>query len=147
MYDKILVATDGSSLSKHAVRSAIDLAAAVGAKLVVLHVVPNYPLSYFEGALTMNAEDISRTEKRWHDHGRTVVDTVVQAAQKAGVQGEGVVMRSDQVGETIVAAAGKHHCDLVMMASHGRRGIERLLLGSETQYVLTHCKLPVLVLR
>ena len=147
MYQHILVATDGSDLSKTAVRNAIDLAAAVNAELVALYVVPRYPVSYFEGGITISMEDIARTEKQWSDKGRAVVDAVQQEAEAAGVKAKGVVLQSDLVAESIMAAAAKHQCDLVVMASHGRRGLKRVLLGSETQHVLTHSTIPVLILR
>lgn len=147
MYQRILVATDGSALSKKAVRSAIDLAAAVGADLVALYVVPRYPVSYFEGGITISMQDIARTEKQWSDKGQAVVDAVQLAAQASGVKAKAVVAQSDLVAESIMSAAKKHKCDLVVMASHGRKGIKRILLGSETQHVLTHSMVPVLVLR
>ena len=147
MYKRILVATDGTALSKKAVRSAIDLAAAVGAELVALYVVPRYPVSYFEGGITISMQDIERTEKQWSDKGQAVVDAVQQTAQAEGVKTEAVIAQSDLVAESIMAAAKKHKCDLVVMASHGRKGITRVLLGSETQHVLTHSTVPVLVLR
>lgn len=147
MYQRILVATDGSTLSKKAVRSAIDLAAAVGAELVALYVVPRYPVSYFEGGVTLSVQDIARTEKQWSDKGQAVVDAVQKLAQAKNVKVKAVVTQSDLVAESIMATARKHKCDLVVMASHGRKGIKRILLGSETQHVLTHSTQPVLVLR
>lgn len=147
MYQRILVATDGSTLSKKAVRSAIDLAAAVGAELVALYVVPRYPVSYFEGGVTVSMQDIARTEKQWSDKGQAVVDAVQKLALAKNVKVKAVVAQSDLVAESILAAAKKHKCDLVVMASHGRKGIKRILLGSETQHVLTHGTQPVLVLR
>jgi nucleotide-binding universal stress UspA family protein len=147
MYKRILVATDGSTLSKKAVRNAIDLATAVGADLVALYVVPRYPVRYFEGGVTISMQDVERTEKQWSEKGQAVVDAVQQAAQAEGIKAKAVVVRSDLVAESIMAAVKKHKCDLVVMASHGRKGIKRVLLGSETQHVLTHSTVPVLVLR
>ena len=147
MYQRILVATDGSALSKKAVRSSIELAAATDAELVALYVVPRYPVSYFEGGVSLSDADIARTEKQWADRGQAVVDKVREDAEAQDVKAKAVVVRSDLVAEAILAAAKKHKCDLVVMASHGRKGIKRILLGSETQHVLTHSGLPVLVLR
>ena len=147
MYKRILVATDGSTLSKKAVRNAIDLAGAIGADLVALSVVPRYPVSYFEGGVTISMQDVEQTEKQWSDKGQAVVDAVQQTAQAEGIKAKAVVVRSDLVAESIMSAAKKHKCDLVVMASHGRKGIKRVLLGSETQHVLTHSTVPVLVLR
>ncbi|MEO5669976.1 MAG: universal stress protein [Ramlibacter sp.] len=147
MYQRILVTTDGSTLSKKAVRGGIELAAAVGAELVALHVVPRYPMSYFEGGMTISPQEVAKTEQSWADKGQEMVDRVKASAQAEGVTAKGVVARSDLVAEAIMAAAKKHKCDLIVMASHGRRGLKRVLLGSETQHVLTHSDTPVLVLR
>lgn len=147
MYKRILVTTDGSPLSKKAVTAAIDLACSINAELVALHVVPRYPVSYFEGSVSITSAEAGRTEKRWAEQGQALVDAVRVAAEAAGLKAKGVIARSDLVAESILSAAKKHKCDLVVMASHGRRGLKRVLLGSETQQVLTHGSVPVLVLR
>ena len=147
MYQRILVPTDGSELSAKAVRHAIALAARLGSSLVALHVSPRYPVSYFDGDLRLPREEMERTEKMWHDKGNAVIDAFVAEARQAGVQASGVVTQSDLVAEAILSAAKAQKCDLVVMASHGRKGVSRLLLGSETQHVLTHGDVPVLVLR
>ena len=147
MYQRILVATDGSTLSKKAVTSAIALAAATGAELVALKVVARYPMSYFEGGVAMPATEIARVEKQWADNGQAIVDAVQKSALAKGVRTKAITVKSDLVSDAIIAAAKKNRCDLIVMASHGRRGVKRLLLGSETQLVLTHSHIPVLVLR
>jgi nucleotide-binding universal stress UspA family protein len=147
MYKRILVATDGSALSKKAVVDAIGLAATCGAELIALKVVPRYPMAYFEGSIPMNAKDVARIETQWANDAQAAVDLVKKMAEAKGVKAKAVVSRSDVVSDAIIAAAKKQKADLVVMASHGRKGIKRLLLGSETQQVLTHCHVPVLVLR
>lgn len=147
MYKKLLVATDGSTLSKKAVRSAVELAASLEADLVALYVVPNYPVSYFEGGVTISTQEIARTEKQWADQGQAIVDAVKATAEARGLKAKGIVARSNLVAEAILAAAKRNKCDLIVMASHGHRGLKRILLGSETQHVLTHSSVPVLVLR
>ncbi len=147
MYKRILVATDGSSLSKKAVVSAIGLAATCGAELLALKVVPRYPQSYFEGSIPLSAEEIGRIEKQWSDAAIDNLAAVQKLATAKGVHCKAVTVKSDIVSDAIIAVAKKHKADLVVMASHGRRGVKRLLLGSETQQVLTHCHTPVLVLR
>lgn len=147
MYQRILVATDGSTLSKKAVSSAIALAALAGAELVALKVVPRYPQSYFEGGLALQATEVGRIEKQWAEDGQAIVDAVQKTALAKGVKTKAITVKSDLVSDAIIAAAKKQKCDLIVMASHGRRGIKRLLLGSETQQVLTHSHVPVLVLR
>ena len=147
MYERILVATDGTKLSKKAVTSAISLAALCGAELVALKVVPRYPQSYFEGGMALPTQDVARVEKTWTDEGQSVVDAVKKVAATKGVDCKAVVVKSDVVSDAVLATARKQQCDLIVMASHGRKGIKRLLLGSETQHVLTHATIPVLVLK
>ncbi len=147
MYQRILVPTDGSALSKKAVRSAVDLASSLGAELVILNVVANYPTAFFEGGASLPMAQVARIEKQWAEQGQALADAAAQVAGKAGVKAKAVTAHSDLVAEAILAAVRKHKCDLVVMASHGRKGIKRLLLGSETQHVLTHGQVPVLVLR
>jgi len=147
MYQRILVATDGSTLSKKAVKTAIDLAALCGAELVAIKVVPRYPQSYFEGGIALQPEEVRRVESQWAEEGQAVVDAVKKAAMAKGVVAKALTVKSDVVSDALLSAAKKHQCDLVVMASHGRKGIKRLLLGSETQHVLTHATIPVLILK
>jgi len=147
MYKRILVATDGSNLSKKAIASAIELAALSGAELIAVKVTPRYPQSYFEGSLPLSQTEVNKIEKQWADGAQKTVDAVAKTAKSKGVSAKAVVVKSDIVSDAVIAAAKKHKADLIVMASHGRRGIKRLLLGSETQQVLTHANIPVLVLR
>ena len=147
MYRCILVATDGSELSNKAVASAIDLAALCGAELIALKVVPRYPQSYFEGSIPLSTEDVARVERQWTEDGQSVVEAVKTAGAAKGVTVKPLIAKSDLVSDALIAAAKKHNADLIVMASHGRKGVKRLLLGSETQQVLTHSEIPVLVLR
>jgi nucleotide-binding universal stress UspA family protein len=147
MYKRILVATDGTKLSKNAVDSAISLAILTGAELIALKVVPRYPQSYFEGSMPVATEEVARVEKQWEGEARASVNEIKAQAKAQGVTAKAVTSKSDLIAEAIIAAANKHQCDLIVMASHGRRGLKRLLLGSETQHVLTHSTIPVLVLR
>ena len=147
MYHRILVPTDGSPRSKKAVASAIEQAAATGAELVALYVVPRHPMSLFEGDIAVPNSEMAGTEKQWIAKGQAVVDGVQKAAKGRGVKSKGVLTQSNLIAESVIATASKYKCDLIVMASHGRKGIKRVLLGSETQHVLTHSKLPVLVLR
>ena len=147
MYERILVATDGSNLSKKAMRSGIHLAAVTGAELVAFNVVRPYEGSFVEDGLTVSRQEIARIQKARKEKGQAVVDQVCDASKAEGVKSKAVLARTTEVAEAIIDAARKHKCDLIVMASHGRRGIKRLLLGSETQHVLTHSSVPVLVLR
>ena len=147
MYARILVATDGSDLSQKAVTSAIDLAAACKAELVALQVVPPYPISYFEGGIAMDGAEIQRIEALWADAAKANVNAIAQTALAKGVKTQAATSRSDVVSNALITAAKKYECDLIVMASHGRRGLTRLLLGSETQQVLTPASTAVLVVR
>ena len=147
MYQKILIATDGSVLSRKAVSSGLELAALTGASIVALKVVPRYPISYFEGGVGLTVNKVADVEKQWNEAAMAVVDKIKVAAEAEGIRVRAITVSSDFTAEAIISAAKKHKCDLIVMASHGRRGMKRLLMGSETMHVLTHSHIPVLVLR
>lgn len=147
MYERILVATDGSPLSDKAVEHSLALAKLNGASLVALKVVPRYPRSYLEGGATVDNAEIKRIEAQWSEQAQEVLNKIKAQGKAAGVTVKTSIAKSDLIAESIISAAEKQTADLIVMASHGRKGIKRLLLGSETQHVLTHSKVPVLVLR
>lgn len=147
MYKRILLATDGSALSKKAHKAALGLAQLSGAELLAIKVVPRYPMAYFEGAMPIDPNVVSEVENKWHDDAQKLLDDITTNAQSKGVKAKSLIVKSDLVADAVVNAAKKYKCDLIVMASHGRKGIKRLLLGSETQHVLTHSHVPVLVLR
>lgn len=147
MYKRILIATDGSTLSKQAVEHGLSLAALAGSTVVALKVVPRYPRSYFDGGMAIDPGEIKRIETQWNEAAQAIVDGVKAQGAAQGVTVKAVTTKSDLVAEAVITAAKKHKCDLIVMASHGRKGLKRLLLGSETQHVLTHSHIPVLVLR
>ncbi|HEY1228762.1 MAG TPA: universal stress protein, partial [Ramlibacter sp.] len=103
MYKRILVPTDGSPLSKKAVRSAVDLAASLGAELVALNVVPRYPTAFFEGAISLAPEDVARVERQWAERGQALADSVESVARKAGVKARAITVSSDLVAESVLA--------------------------------------------
>ncbi len=147
MYKRILVPTDGSKLSNLAVEHALELADITGAEVIALKVVPRYPQTYFEGGMALAAAEVTRIEKQWNEDALAAVNAVKSAGQLREVKVKPITVKSDLIAEAVIAAAKRNKCDLIVMASHGRRGIKRLLLGSETQQVLTHSHIPVLVLR
>jgi len=147
MFERILVATDGSALAQKAVDGAIALARQNGAELLAITVVPRYPTSYLEGATSYAPEEIARAEKQWADSAQLTLDDIVRAGQASGVKVKTTTIASDHVAESVLAAARKHRSQLIVMASHGRKGLKKLLLGSQTQQVLDQSSLPVLVLR
>ena len=147
MYKRILIATDGSTLSDKAVDSGLSLAALCGASVIALKIVQRYPRSYFDGGQSTNVDEAKDIEKQWSDAAQALVDAVKAKGSAQGVEVQTVLVKSDLVAESVIAVAKEHACDLIVMASHGRKGVSRLLLGSETQHVLTHSHTPVLVLR
>lgn len=147
MYQKILIATDGSELSGKAADAGIALAALSGGELLAVQVVPRYPVSYFEGGMSLQNADVAAVERQWAESAHAHVKAVETQASARGVKAKGLTVHAELVAEAIIATAEKHSCDLIIMASHGRRGLSRLLLGSETTHVLTHSSIPVMVLR
>ena len=147
MYTHLLVATDGSKLSDRAVAQAIELAQVLNAKLTVFYASPDYPMPvYAEGVAyePVSKRDYAKAAK---EEGRKILDRVVTKAEAAGIECATAHAIAAAPWEAILAAAKKAKCDVIVMASHGRRGLSALLLGSETVKVLTHGKLPVLVVR
>jgi nucleotide-binding universal stress UspA family protein len=146
MYERILICTDGTALSNKAVDSGIALATKLSSEVFAFMVVPHYPSMYFEGAMVLTPTETERIEKEWNGQAQSVVDAVKKDATARGVKATAATGHG-AVAESIISAAKKHQCDLIVMASHGRKGISRVLLGSETMDVLTHSHIPVLVLR
>jgi nucleotide-binding universal stress UspA family protein len=147
MYKNLLVATDGSKLSDKALAHAISLAQAVGANLTAFYAAPDYPMpAYADGVVY---EPVSRKEyaKLAAEDAEKILDAAAAKAAAAGVDCETAFAIASAPWEAILAAAKKHKSDAIVMASHGRRGLSAVLLGSETQKVLTHSKLPVIVVR
>lgn len=146
--DSILFATDGSEYSRKAVTQAMAFAKALGAKVVGLHVVPAFHMPKDEGDIIPTSNMLKqRVDEEHKSRARDILASVEAAARSAGVPFESVVGINDSIHEEIVGTAEKRHCSMIMMASHGHAGMTGFLLGSETAKVLTHAKLPVLVLR
>jgi len=148
MFKHILLPTDGSKLSIRAVERGIALAKELGARITSLHVVPELRMIADESfVMPMGVELQRRYDKEAKMRAQKMLDAVGEKAEAAGLAHEELVVTGELPYEAIIAAAKKQKCDLIMMASHGRRGISGLLLGSETAKVLTHSKVPVLVVR
>ncbi|HRN58691.1 MAG TPA: universal stress protein [Chiayiivirga sp.] len=143
MYQSILVPTDGSELSLRAADAAIALAKALGARLVAWSSAEVYSQVFAEQVYVDQTLYVEEAMKE----AATNAQAVATRAADAGVACQAFSGMSDSIWEGIINAASEHGCDLIFMASHGRRGMAALLLGSETQKVLTHSKLPVLVYR
>ncbi len=145
MYKNILIATDGSELADKAVRHGISLAKAIGARITVLTV--KVPFHVF----TLNTEAVEDTRAEYNQQmaqSRTkLLRDISNAAEAAGVPCETVLSEHEHPYLAIIDLAKAKSCDLITMASHGRRGVSAMVLGSETIKVLTHSKIPVLVHR
>ncbi|WP_301100289.1 universal stress protein [Propionivibrio sp.] len=147
MFKHILVPTDGSQLSQDTVRRAVSFAREAGARITAFYAKPEYPVTYYgEGALidSTTPEQFSDLAEQQAQQNLGFVETL---CHEAGVHCNKLTSSSDIPYEAIIEAATQSDCDLIFMASHGRRGFSGLLLGSETNKVLTHSKIPVLVYR
>ena len=145
MFKTILLPTDGSPLSDKATATAIEFAQLNGASIVAVTVIPPYPLMPTV-ADAGPVIDAGIYDKQMETNARHSLEAVEAAARSAGVPFQGVVALSGSPYEEIVEAATKYHCDIIVMASHSRSGLSKLFLGSETDKVLSHTALPVLVL-
>ncbi|MCL2656983.1 MAG: universal stress protein [Betaproteobacteria bacterium] len=147
MFKHLLVPTDGSELSRKAVEYAISFARENRAKVTFFFAQQDYPMPmYGEGALLVPVTPDQFVEATRTEAERILAETKADAL-KAGVEADTETAVSDVPYEAIIAAAKKNNCDLIFMASHGRKGVAGFLLGSETQKVLTHTDIPVLVFR
>jgi nucleotide-binding universal stress UspA family protein len=147
MFNNILVPTDGSKLSEKAVQEAMLLAEMTCAKLVALHVYPEFAGSPY-GTFGPSEDILAEAHVKQHEaEAGKLFDKITNLALAAGVKLDTALVQSNDVYAQIIATAKKKKCDLICMASHGRRGLAGVMLGSETQKVLTHSKIPVLVLR
>jgi len=144
MFKRILVPTDGSDITGKAIDTAIALAKSVGAQLYTISAKEPFPYSAIsEMQPTPPQEFFDAQERIAHQR----VTAVVNQSAAAGVPCQAHTVEALHPWEAIIDHANKMECDLLVMASHGRRGVSALLLGSETQKVLTHTKVPVLVVR
>ena len=148
MFKHILLPTDGSELSENAVKKAIEFAKSVGAQVSGLYVLQEYsPVLATEGMGYIDPLTVEQFEKSAENYARNCLAFVEKTAGAAEVPCDCSTETDFHVYEAIVQAAEEKGCDLIWMASHGRRGVAGLLVGSETAKVLTHSKIPVLVYR
>jgi nucleotide-binding universal stress UspA family protein len=144
MYKRILVPTDGSDITSKAVQTAISLAKVTGASLTTISVKEPFPYSAISEMQPVPPQEFYDAQERI---AAERVKVVVNAANAAGLNCDGYTVEALHPWEAILDQAKQQACDLIVMASHGRRGVTALLLGSETNRVLTHSPLPVLVVK
>jgi nucleotide-binding universal stress UspA family protein len=148
MFKHVLLPTDGSKLSERAVERGLDLAKYLDARVTAMHVIPEFRMMADESFVLPTSADLKkRYDKEAKSRAEKMLQKIRARAESAGVKCEGVAVMGDVPYEHIIDTAKKRKCDLIVMASHGRRGLSGLLLGSETAKVLTHSKVPVLVVR
>ena len=145
MFHKLLIPTDGSALSEKSAKAALAFASATGASVVGLSVAQLYPFMLMPEAGAM--VDLTSYEEIQDKTAQQAMQKLKSMATDAGVACEVLSTRGVHPYEEIIKSAENQGCDLIWMASHGRKGLDKLLLGSETQRVLSHARLPVLVYR
>lgn len=147
MFKHILVPTDGSALSQDAVARAVLFAKEARASITFFCAAQASATMYYGMGAIFDAHTPAKLREIAGSVSKKILDAAERQAQEHGVAYTTLTLIADQPYEAIIAAATNNHCDLIFMASHGRRGINALLLGSETQKVLTHSSIPVLVYR
>jgi nucleotide-binding universal stress UspA family protein len=148
-YKHIMLPFDGSDPSRKAEKECIAFAKSIGAKVTAIHVVSHFHLHFQPWATPKSVH--TKIEREHEEEAKEIaqkmVSEIVTRAKEKGVPCDGLVVVGDHAYEEIINNAENRKCDLIMMASHGRRGLDAVLLGSETVKVLTHSKIPVLVVR
>lgn len=144
MYKRILVPTDGSPLSIEAVKGAARFAKPLGASVVLMTVIDPYS---YTSLSEYRPESIDDYDERMREVAAERLSEARQVFEKEQIPVETLAIKSFSPAEAIMEASSEHDCDCIFMASHGRKGLAAVLLGSETQKVLTHSKLPVMVYR
>ena len=145
MYKHLLLPTDGSPLSEDAVRRGVQFARQLGAKITGFYAMPEFEVVSYTMAMVDNSKDTFGRQAR--GRAEKVLETVKSIAAEEGVECDTITVASDTPYQAIIHTATDRGCDLILMASHGRRGIKGFLLGSETNKVLTHSTIPVLMHR
>lgn len=144
MFKHLLVPTDGSALSQNTVARAVAYAQETGAQITFFYAEPEAPAAYSGMGVVSSPKQV---RERLDGAAQEILSAAEKVAREADVPCQGLVLVGDRPYELIIQAAESKGCDLIFMASHGRRGVAALLLGSETQKVLTHSTIPVLVYR
>lgn len=147
MFKHILVPTDGSELSQDTVRHAVSFAKDAGAKITAFYAKPEYPVTYYGEGVLIDTTSPEKFAELTESQAQDILNYADSLCRENGVPCAKLSVTSDTPYEAIIEAASQSGCDLIFMASHGRKGFSSLLLGSETQKVLTHTAIPVLVYR
>jgi nucleotide-binding universal stress UspA family protein len=143
MFKHVLFPVDGSEASQSVIKKCVALARENGARLTVLHVIPEFHILAYQTDMLVDTPELYRKDSE--EHARSLLSRVEGEAIEQGVSCESSFINGDHPYEQIVRLAADKECDLICMASHGHTGVKSLLLGSETQKVLSHTKVPVMV--
>lgn len=147
VFKHILIPTDGSRTAAKAIQAGVALAKEMGAKVTGYHSQEPVPVHIYGEGYVADKTMIAEFERRAGEYAQRCVAEIGTAAKAAGVPFEPLVVKSPLAYQGILDAAQRQECDAIVMASHGHRGLKRLVLGSVTNNVLTHSAIPVLVLR
>lgn len=147
MFKHLLIPTDGSALSHQAALAGVELASKIGARVTAFFAAPAATPIVYRDALPVGYKTPAEHAKAITKAAKAYLAVIEDAAQAAGVRCQSVHLTNDFPAEAILEAARKRDCDLIFMASHSRRGLRGMLLGSQTQKVLAHARVPVLVYR
>ena len=149
MYKHLLIATDGSELAQKGVAQGLALAKGLGAAVTFVNVSEPFPVLAWGGAMAgyVAGDELANYEESARQYARDVLDKCKASAGELGVSAKGMHIENRTPAEAILDVARTEACDLIVMASHGRRGLGRLLLGSQTAEVLSLTEIPVLVVR
>jgi nucleotide-binding universal stress UspA family protein len=147
MFKHILIPTDGSETGAKAIQAGVKLAAEMGARVTGFHAEETRPLHLHSAAYGVEKDLVAEFDRRSREFAERTVGEIGKAAKDAGVPFEPLIVRSSRPAQAIVDAAAQRKCDVIVMGSHGHRGLAGLVLGSVTNQVLTHSSIPVLVFR
>ena len=147
MYKHILISTDGSSVAQRGVDRGLSLAKALGARVTIVTATEHLSSSAVMSGWTPSPNEMASYEANQTETASKVLAAAKAAADKIGVEAETVHVKNAFPADAILATAEERHCSLIAMSSHGRRGLERILVGSQTAEVLARSHVPVLVIR
>lgn len=146
MFKHILIPIDGSEFSDRAIDTGLRFAKSIGARVTGFIAEPDYTLPTYGDMISRRGESMDVNSTRTRSHAQGVLRRIEKRALDEGVQFDSSFVQNDDPVAAIVGAAEEHNCDLIVMASHGRRGLDKLIHGSATEGVMTHTQIPVLVL-
>ena len=145
MFKHILIPVDGSEFSDRAIQAGVDFAKSIGARVTGFIAEPDYTQPSYGDMISRRGESMDQYSTRSRAHAEGVLRRIERCARDEGVEFTSSFVQSDDPVAAIVSAAEKNQCDLIVMASHGRRGLDKLIHGSATEGVMTHTQIPVLV--